>query len=354
MPFRKAGSPYWQYDRTITVAGQRYRLRGSTGARSKPEAREVEEAEVRAARARILHGPAKVVLTLDQAIGTYCANVARHQPSWRTTRSQAKILRAGLGKATPLPDITAATLTEHIARRRAVVSNATVNREIQLLRRVLAYAGKNLAAAVPDIDWRALALREPHERSRELTATEQARLFRHLRTDFHPLVRFCLIAGCRVGNAVRLEWRDVDFQARVIVLREMKGDEHHAIPMTAQLLVLLANQPRVEGIDRVFTYAFRGGRKRRPFTIAGWKKPWWAALTAAGIPDFRFHDTRHTALSRITRAKGLKAAQKLAGHASITSTARYAHCEMDELREAMEMAEFTHSTPTMPGMTKRK
>ena len=72
-----------------------------------------------------------------------------------------------------------------------------------------------------------------------------------------------------------------------------------------------------------------------------------AALEAAGIPDFRFHDNRHTALSRMTRVKGLKAAQRLAGHASIASTARYAHCEHDELREAMERVEATHTGPTI-------
>lgn len=344
MPFRRPGSPYWHYDRTITIEGQRHRIRGSTGIRgSKREAQAVEDQEIAAARDQIRNGPAPARLTFDEAIGTYCAQVASHQPSWRTSRSQAKALLKGLGKRTALAALTTADLSAHVAKRRALVANATVNRELQFLRRVVRYADAVLGAAAPEIDWRSLALREAAERVRELTAAEETRLFAKLRPDFRPLVRFALIAGCRVGNAVRLEWRDVDFAARVVVLREMKGDRHHVVPMTRAMLALLSAQPRVRTHPdlpadraRVFTYAFRGTKKRRPFSEAGWKKPWWAALDAAGIADFRFHDLRHTSLSRITRAKGLKAAQNLAGHASIATTARYAHCELDELREAME------------------
>jgi hypothetical protein len=46
------------------------------------------------------------------------------------------------------------------------------------------------------------------------------------------------------------------------------------------------------------------------------------------------------------RDQGAEGGQKLAGHASISSTARYAHCEMDELREAVEIVQITHTGPT--------
>lgn len=344
MPFRREGSPFWHYDRTITVGGQRYRLRGSCRTRSKQEAREIEETEVRLFRQRIVDGPSRQSVTLDAALGSYVDEVAAYQPSLATTTSQGRALLAGLGKATAIDTITQADLARHVTRRRAGAANGTVNRELQLLRRVLKHAGVRLDARLPAIDWRDLALREPRERSRELTREEEERLFKQLRPDFHPLVRFCLASGCRVGTAIRLEWRDIDWHARTITFRHMKGDQHHVVPLSAGLHALLRPLPRAHA--RVFTYRFRGGKTLRPFTIAGWKKPWWAALTAASIPDFRFHDNRHTALSRMTRVKGLKAAQRLAGHASIATTARYAHCELDELRDAMDAAEATHTGPT--------
>ena len=365
MPFKREGSPFYHYDRTITVDGQRHRIRGSTGARGKTEAREIEEQAVRDARRRLTDGPRRIPVTLDEALGRYILDVAADQPSLGTTKSQAKALLAGLGKTQILHDITTGQLIRHQTARRAAVANGTINRELELLRRVIAHVGQALHARLPEIEWSAIRLREPKERVRELSAAEEKRLFKALRPDFHPLVRFCLLVGCRVGNAIRLEWRDVDFESRTIVLREMKGGEQHSVPLSAGLAALLTplleqrrtyirsaplkDRPAIG--DRVFLYRFRGSAKLRPFTIAGWKKPWWGALTAARVPDFRFHDTRHTALSRMTRVKGLKAAQRLAGHADISTTARYSHCEADELREAMERVERTHNTPTVVAST---
>ncbi len=348
MPFKKQGSPFWQYDRSFKINGQHYRVRGSTGERSKTEARAVEESAVSAARHSALYGDTKPVITLDQAIGTYVANVSVHQPSWKTTKSLAQVLLGGLKKNTALPDITNMMLTNYIAKRRSTLANASVNREIQLLRRVLNYAEKNLNMQVPVLNWDAHTLSEPKGRVRELTIDEEGRLFENLRPDLHAFVKFCITAGCRSGSAVKLEWRDIDFQRRVIVFRMMKGGEHHSIPMTNALLALLANQPRSPHYNQVFLYPPRGNKNRlRPITKDGWKKPWKEALTAAKIPDFRFHDLRHTALSRITRTNGIAAAQKLAGHADISSTARYAHVQMDDLLIAMETAESTHTGPTL-------
>jgi len=348
MPFRKKDSPFWQYDRTFTLKGKRYRVRGSTGERGKAAAREVEEAEVAAARQIAIHGESAPEITLDEAFGTYAANIAMSQPSWRTTKYQAQTVLNGLKKATLASEIKDATLTSYIAKRRATVANATVNREIQLLRRVFNYTKRNLKMAVADIDWDAHILKEPKGRVRELTVAEEARLFKHLPADLRDLVEFCLITGCRAGSAIKLEWRDIDLDSRIVVFRNMKGGEHHTIPMTERLRNLLADQPRLLHINRVFTYEWRGlARKRRAFTASGWKKPWKEALSKAGIVDFKFHDLRHTAASRTTRVAGIAATQKLLGHADISTTQRYSHVQMDDLLKAMETSEATHIQPTI-------
>lgn len=150
------------------------------------------------------------------------------------------------------------------------MANATVNREIQLLRRVFNYTKRNLKMAVADVDWDAHILKEPKGRVRELTVAEEARLFKHLPADLHDLVEFCLISGCRAGSAIKLEWRDIDLEQHIVVFRNMKGGEHHTIPMTERLHNLLADQPRLLHINRVFTYEYRGlARKRRAFTASG-------------------------------------------------------------------------------------
>ena len=120
-------------------------------------------------------------------------------------------------------------------------------------------------------------------------------------------------------------------------------------------LALLA-QERGKHPIYVFVYQCKRSRAQRrkgefyPFSRHGWRKDWQRALEAAGIEDFRFHDLRHTAATRVLRATGnIKAVQKMLGHSDITTTARYAHVLMDDVRAAMEAAErHTIPTPALP------
>jgi integrase len=92
----------------------------------------------------------------------------------------------------------------------------------------------------------------------------------------------------------------------------------------------------------VFTYECKRSRGQRqqgeryPFSKNGWRKDWAKALVAADIENFRFHDLRHTAATRIVRYTGnLKMAMRLLGHADISTTIRYAHVTDRDLRDAL-------------------
>jgi integrase len=96
----------------------------------------------------------------------------------------------------------------------------------------------------------------------------------------------------------------------------------------------------------VFTYLCQRSSKklgrtkgeRYPVSYEGMKTAWRRKRVKVGAADMRFHDNRHTAATRLVRRTGnLKAAQKLLGHADISTTARfYAHVDMDDLRNLME------------------
>lgn len=338
--YRSKKSPYWQYD--FVIKGSR--LHGSTGTADRRTATLIE-AKIRTEAAEGAALKQRRRMTLDEAAGRYFEEVAVHQTSSKTTDYQLANLVERLGRATLLNEIDGNRLTTYIARRRAEVADASVNREIQLLRRVL-----HRADGLWNIDvgrmprWRSLLLPEPDGRVRELGTDEERRLFKHLRSDFHPLVRFCLATGIRLMNAITLTWPQVDFENAVIRLKvksRKPGGDVHTVPMTPGIRVLLSRE-RDHHRMVVFTYQCaksRGQRRkgeRYPFTKTGWRRAWRAALKSAGIDDFRFHDTRHTAGTRTMRAsKNLKVVQAMLGHKNITTTARYAHVNDDDVRDAM-------------------
>ena len=84
------------------------------------------------------------------------------------------------------------------------------------------------------------------------------------------------------------------------------------------------------------------------------RRPWAAALKAAEVDNFRFHDLRHTRGTRILRATGnLAAAKEALKHRSIKTTLRYAHATDNDVRNALDASE-SRTIPEVPNKDAKK
>ncbi len=93
------------------------------------------------------------------------------------------------------------------------VSNATVNRMLELVRAILRRAER-------EWEWidRALYIRmlkEPKHRIRWLTREEAVRLLSFLPAHIEAMARFALATGLRKSNVTGLQWTQVDLDRRV-------------------------------------------------------------------------------------------------------------------------------------------
>jgi integrase len=362
--YTKKGSPYLWYD--FQFKGVRYS--SSTGVTDRAEAKAIEAAErTKAARAHAYGVPdQRDTMTVTQATGRYYIEIGQHTVTADAELSRLDVIAKMLGPNLPWQDITDDKIAIMVAKLRGrkwrgkLVTNATVNRYTEALRRVWRRAAKVWKITHGDEPgWGSHLLDEPSERVRDLKPEEEARLFANLREDYHPLVRFALLSGMRLGNCRTLKWSEVDYHAGVVTVHmksKKPGGRPHTVPLTGAMITLLANE-RSNHPVYVFTYLCQrsrttGGRvlrrrgERYPFTRNGWRHDWNDALKAADIEDFHFHDLRHTAATRTLRAGGnLKVVQKMLGHTDITTTARYAHALTEDVREAMEAAHNPHNSP---------
>ena len=89
--------------------------------------------------------------------------------------------------------------------------------------------------------------------------------------------------------------------------------------------------PRMEGNPYVIVGDKPGAH------LVNLQKPWRRIRTAAGIPDVRIHDLRHSFAS-VAAGAGLSLPMigKLLGHSQPITTARYAHLAADPVHEASE------------------
>lgn len=336
--YKPAKSPRWHYD--FQWKGQRYH--GSTGCTTRRDA-ERFESDIR--RQVALGEKTKPTITLEEACNTWQQMVGDHLASKKNTLYQLAYLIAGIGGRTMLHETTFRDVQDYTARRRTMVSKSSVNREVQLLRRVVRWTASR-DYEVPDLKWGNLLFAEPKERIRELSADEQERLFAKLPENLKPLVEFAILSGQRKGEIVALRWADVDLHGGRATV-SVKGDHRHQFPLSARMIAIIKAQPKI--CPQVFTYictrraprienrAPRIVGERYPFSIEGWNRQWMKALKDAGIEDYRFHDNRHTAATRNLRKTGnMKAVSKLLGHSNVQTTARYAHALEDDVRAMLE------------------
>lgn len=340
--YKPKKSKYFHFD--YVWQGQRYY--GATGCAAR---RDAERFEANHRRQVALGEKAKPTITLEEACNTWQDNVGDHKKSRATSLYQLGYLIAGLGANTPLHDLEFKGVQDYTAKRRAMVSDTSVNREIELLRAVARWTEPR-GYEVPKIEWGKLMFQEPRERVRELSADEQDRLFANLHENLRPMVEFALLSGKRRTEIITLRWSDVDLTGQRATVT-IKGGHRHSFPLSPRMVAIIREQPKV--CAQVFTYVClrnapprkdrpaRVKGERYPLSKQGWMRQWWQALEDAGIEDYRFHDNRHTAATRNLRASGnLKAVSKLLGHTNVSTTAKYAHALEDDVR-AMLMATET-------------
>jgi integrase len=175
------------------------------------------------------------------------------------------------------------------------------------------------------------AVRFDKEKSRERTL-EDEEFVDLLRTCTGHLLQIVLVAlntGMRVGEILSLKWENVKLDKDKIEVKHTKNGEDRDMPINGFLHKLFESMPR----DHVYLFVNRDGKK-----MGSIKTAWKNALRKDGIVDLRFHDLRHTAATRLGKAKiPERVIAEILGHKRKTITGRYINPQWEEMVEAMSV-----------------
>jgi integrase len=143
-------------------------------------------------------------------------------------------------------------------------------------------------------------------------------------------IRLLLLTGARLNEIVSLRWEDVDLEAGLLRLPDSKtGAKVILLNQPAQ--ALLRELPRAEGNPFVIVGEVKNAH------LVNLQKPWRRIRAAAGLPEVRIHDLRHTFASvAVNAGASLPMIGALLGHKQVSTTQRYAHLAMDPLRQQNE------------------
>jgi integrase len=177
--------------------------------------------------------------------------------------------------------------------------------------------------------------KENNARLRYLSREEYARLSDVLSEDepqHLPAFIVSVHTGMRLSEQHTLTWGQVDLKRRVIRLSETKNGSARTVYLNADALAAL--QAVQTSGQKPSDLVFSSDSKRGDYETQDWFKP---ALNKAGVTGYTWHSNRHTFCSWLAmKGATIKEIQELAGHKTITMSARYAHLSPDHKLSVIE------------------
>lgn len=269
--------------------------------------------------------------TVKEALARYAREESpKHKgEQWEVVRL-AMLERDELA-AVRLPALKAADVTAWRERRLALVSGASVAREMTLLRSVLEVARKEWGwlHTNPARDVKKPAT--PASRKRRITQDEIDRLSMALGQDGSlPATTatqrtglaflFALETAMRAGEILGLQWQDV--RPKSVKLPDTKNGDAREVPLSATAREIIAVLPRTDRPVFDLDPAIRDALFRK-------------ARDRAKIPNLHFHDSRAEAIWRLSKKLDVMELARVIGHRDLRSLMLYYQTSADELADRL-------------------
>jgi integrase len=255
------------------------------------------------------------------------------------------------------------------SRKAEGASNATINRELALLRRAF-HLGRENGKIERMPNFKLLAEAKPREGF--LTSDRYARLSKACRERGTWLLTFFEVAAQlanRRSELLNLKVSDCDFLGNCLTFRETKNGETRRVPMTASVKTLLQVMcTNKKADDYVFTYSdgthVTDLRKdwqavcvavgEGSYICRKCKEPWTGAkcdkcgehdLHYRGYRGLLVHDLRRTGVrNMVRRGVSEQVAMKFSGHKTVSVFRRYNITADDDMLDAAKLIENGRKT----------
>ena len=170
----------------------------------------------------------------------------------------------------------------------------------------------------------------------------QEKIFEHLDPEAIFPIYFLVSHGCRPGEARALTWADLDLQNDTITIckavsdgkiRHTKSRRARVIPMDNTWKEMLLQQPRpLNPNTHVFLH------KGKPLSDSWLTRKWNSACKMGGVDGLNLYSgSRHSFASQlVNQGASLAIIGRFLGHSTPTMTRRYAHLDMEPLRQVQE------------------
>lgn len=287
--------------------------------------------------------------TVAEALARYQRERTIEKKGAAPERSRIKRLLADPISMRSLSSIRSSDVASYRDKRLNDVSAQTVVHEVNLISNLFNVARK---------EWGMENLRNPAEvvkkpklpngRNRRLEGSEEQYLLNAAgksSASLRVLILVALGTAMRLGEMLQLRWNDVDLTRRIAVLRDTKNGDTRQVPLSTNVVEAISALERL-GPD---SYVFANWKATDSFQ-ATWRRAVKRAQTSYQLQsleadteidprflqDFRFHDLRHEAASRLFEL-GFNPMEVAAitGHKTLQMLKRYTHLRAEDLAKRL-------------------
>ena len=170
-----------------------------------------------------------------------------------------------------------------------------------------------------------------------------------------------IYSGMRIGEVCALQWKDVDFEEKVVrvnkTIQRIYREEETTGKMKTELLISTpktkSSQREIPIVPKLFKMMKDFAKICRPdyFICSGTTTPleprtyrnyYLKKIEEVGLPHLKFHGLRHTFATQLIASKAdVKTVSAILGHSNIATTLNtYVHPSQDDKRNALSKLRF--------------
>jgi integrase len=272
--------------------------------------------------------------TLADAMRRYADEVSptKKGSRWEVVRLN-KLCRDALADHL-LINLTTDDIQQWISRQQATLSDSSIRRELNLLNSVLSVARKRWRWMERNIFQDVERPKADAPRDRRISDKELKRILQALEYEEKKPIRtmrqqiavamlLAIETAMRQGEIWALQWENVKLSDRFVTLPDTKNGSKRNVPLSRRAVDLLKKmQPAKQGAVFNCSQASAGTIFRR-------------AVELAEIKDFRFHDLRHEALTRLARKLDVLDLARMVGHRDPRSLMIYYNATASEIAKRL-------------------
>jgi len=232
-----------------------------------------------------------------------------------------------------LTSVKIADLREKLSKDKAP---GTVNRYLAVLSRALNLAVREWGWLTDSPMRNFERMKEPQGRIRFLSDDERTRLLNFCKeqeySHLYDVVLLALSTGMRQGEILGLTWSQVDLERGWILLEKTKNQDRRGIPLVGPALEAIKSRSERRTDDESLLFPPLRGEG-----LASIRKAWNTTLVKAEIPNFKFHDLRHSAASTLLMSgASLGEIADVLGHRTLAMVKRYSHIADEHRAKVLE------------------